>query len=125
MWYHEQVGGGRCPIVDTWWQTETGAIMISPLPGVTRDEARLGTRPLPGHRRRVVDEEGAAVPLGEGGYLVAHAARGRRCCARLRATTSATSKTYWESLRPARLLHRRRREARQDGYYWLSGASTT
>ena len=53
MWYHEVIGGGRCPIVDTWWQTETGAIMISPLPGAIADQARLARRkPLPGRRRR-------------------------------------------------------------------------
>ena len=52
MWYHEVIGGGRCPIVDTWWQTETGAIMIAPLPGATPDRARLGDPPAARHRPR-------------------------------------------------------------------------
>ena len=51
MWYHEHIGGGRCPIVDTWWQTETGGIMISPLPGATTTKPGSATFPLPGHRR--------------------------------------------------------------------------
>ena len=51
MWYHRVIGGGRCPIVDTWWQTETGAIMISPLPGVDRHQARLLHAAAAGHRR--------------------------------------------------------------------------
>ena len=52
LWYHKVVGGERCPIVDTWWQTETGAIMITPLPGIVADQARLGDAAVPGHRRR-------------------------------------------------------------------------
>ena len=52
MWYHEHIGGERCPIVDTWWQTETGAIMITPLPGITAHQARLGDAPVPRHCRR-------------------------------------------------------------------------
>ena len=52
MWYHTHIGGGRCPIVDTWWQTETGAIMIAPLPGATTLKPGSATFPLPGHRRR-------------------------------------------------------------------------
>ena len=52
MWYHEHIGGGRCPIVDTWWQTETGGIMISPLPGRHDHQARLGDVPAAGHLRR-------------------------------------------------------------------------
>ena len=70
MWYREVIGGGRCPIVDTWWQTETGAIMISPLPGVTACKPGSAMRPLPGIGAAVVDDEGKEVPLGGGGYLV-------------------------------------------------------
>jgi acetyl-CoA synthetase len=70
IWYHSRIGGGRCPIVDTWWQTETGSIMISPLPGVTTTKPGSATRPLPGILATVVDENGADVPLGGGGYLV-------------------------------------------------------
>ena len=70
MWYREVIGGGRCPIVDTWWQTETGAMMISPLPGVTECKPGSAMRPLPGIAATVVDDEGHAVGNGGGGYLV-------------------------------------------------------
>ncbi|MGH8454064.1 MAG: acetate--CoA ligase, partial [Nevskiales bacterium] len=71
MWYHRNIGKERCPIVDTWWQTETGAIMISPVPGVTHTKPGSCTRPLPGIAVEVVDEEGKPVPdPGKGGYLV-------------------------------------------------------
>ncbi|WOC12603.1 acetate--CoA ligase [Gordonia sp. MP11Mi] len=69
-WYSEVIGGGRCPIVDTWWQTETGGIMISPLPGVTATKPGSAMRPLPGISASIVDDKGAAVPDGEQGYLV-------------------------------------------------------
>lgn len=70
MWYREVIGGGRCPIVDTWWQTETGAIMIAPLPGVTATKPGSAQVPLPGIEVDVVDETGTSVPNGSGGYLV-------------------------------------------------------
>ena len=70
MWYRENVGHDNCPIVDTWWQTETGAIMVSPLPGVTECKPGSAMRPLPGIGAAVVDETGAKVGNGEGGYLV-------------------------------------------------------
>jgi len=70
MWYHKVIGKGRCPIVDTWWQTETGAIMISPLPGVTSTVPGTATRPLPGIEVDVVDRNGIPVGADEGGYLV-------------------------------------------------------
>ena len=70
MWYREHIGGGRCPVVDTWWQTETGAIMISPLPGVTATKPGSAMRALPGISAEVVDDTGAPVPNGGGGYLV-------------------------------------------------------
>jgi acetyl-CoA synthetase len=69
MWYREIVGGNRCPIVDTWWQTETGAIMISPLPGVTATKPGSAMRPLPGISGKVVDDNAKEVGLGHGGYL--------------------------------------------------------
>ena len=68
MWYWEHIGGGRCPIVDTWWQTETGGIMISPLPGATTLKPGSATFPLPGVSAEVVDDAGARVERG-GGYL--------------------------------------------------------
>ena len=70
MWYRENVGGNRCPIVDTYWQTETGAIVISPVPGVTATKPGSATRPLPGYDVDVVDKQGKPVPAGSGGYLV-------------------------------------------------------
>jgi acetyl-CoA synthetase len=70
MWYREIIGGNRCPIVDTWWQTETGAIMISPLPGVTATKPGSAMRALPGISAKVVDEAGKEVANGHGGYLV-------------------------------------------------------
>ncbi len=70
MWYHEIIGKGRCPIVDTWWQTETGGIMISPLPGATPTVPGTATRPLPGISVDVVTKSGKPVAAGEGGYLV-------------------------------------------------------
>ena len=70
MWYREVIGGGRCPIVDTWWQTETGQIMISPLPGLTVTKPGSATVPLPGIGADIVDDAGASVPAGAGGYLV-------------------------------------------------------
>ncbi|MGI8647071.1 MAG: acetate--CoA ligase [Acidimicrobiales bacterium] len=69
MWYREHVGRGRCPVVDTWWQTETGAIMISPLPGVSSTKPGSAQRALPGISADVVDETGNSVSYGEGGYL--------------------------------------------------------
>ena len=70
MWYRETIGGDRCPIVDTWWQTETGAIMISPLPGVTVCKPGSAMRPLPGISAEIVDDQGNNVGHGHGGYLV-------------------------------------------------------
>lgn len=70
MWYRHVIGGGRCPIVDTWWQTETGAIMISPLPGVTITKPGSAMRPLPGISAKVVDDNGNPVGDGHGGYLI-------------------------------------------------------
>jgi len=70
MWYREVIGGNRCPIVDTWWQTETGAIMISPLPGVTATKPGSAMLPLPGISAKVVDDSGNPVAKGSGGYLI-------------------------------------------------------
>jgi acetyl-CoA synthetase len=70
MWYHEHIGNKRCPIVDTWWQTETGAILISPLPGAIATRPGSATRPLPGIIAEVVDRQGNAVLANQGGLLV-------------------------------------------------------
>ncbi|MUN38065.1 acetate--CoA ligase [Actinomadura litoris] len=70
VWYREHIGAGRTPVVDTWWQTETGGIMISPLPGVTEGKPGAAMRPLPGIAADVVDDQGEPVPNGGGGFLV-------------------------------------------------------
>ena len=70
MWYREIIGGNRCPIVDTWWQTETGAIMISPLPGITVTKPGSAMRPIPGISAKVVDDNATPVADGHGGYLI-------------------------------------------------------
>ena len=70
VWYRDNIGGGRTPIVDTWWQTETGAHMISPLPGVTSGKPGSAMTPIPGISADVVDDDGKSVPNGSGGYLV-------------------------------------------------------
>jgi acetyl-CoA synthetase len=70
VWYWKVIGGGRCPVVDTWWQTETGSILITPLPGLTTLKPGSATLPFPGIQADVVDGAGNSVPLGGGGYLV-------------------------------------------------------
>jgi acetyl-CoA synthetase len=69
MWYHEHIGAGRCPIVDTWWQTETGGIMITPLPGVTTTKPGSATHPFPGVSVALLDQQGTEIEKG-GGFLV-------------------------------------------------------
>jgi acetyl-CoA synthetase len=68
IWYHENIGGGRCPVVDTWWQTETGAIMITPLPGLVPTKPGSATKPFPGIDAKILDQHGQEVEVG-GGYL--------------------------------------------------------
>ncbi len=70
VWYRENIGGGTTPVVDTWWQTETGAIMVSPLPGVTSAKPGAAMRAVPGVEADVVNEQGESVPDGEGGFIV-------------------------------------------------------
>jgi acetyl-CoA synthetase len=70
VWYQRTIGGGRCPVVDTWWQTETGAIMISPLPGAIPTKPGSATRPLPGIHAEIVDKQGRPLPANHGGFLV-------------------------------------------------------
>jgi acetyl-CoA synthetase len=70
MWYHREIGGKRCPIVDTWWQTETGGILITPLPGVVATKPGSATLPFPGIEPAVYDDEGERVKPPDGGYLV-------------------------------------------------------
>ena len=119
MWYRATIGGDRCPVVDTWWQTETGHIMISPLPGITTLKPGSATRPLPGVTADVVNEAGESVPLGEGGYLVLS----KPWPGMLRTLYGDDDRyvsTYWSQY-PGKYLAGDgvRRDA--DGDYWLLG----
>ncbi len=119
MWYHKHIGQERCPIVDTWWQTETGAIMISPLPGVTTTKPGSATFPLPGVGADVVDELGNSVPLGHGGYLVLT----RPWPAMLRGIYGDPERykeTYW-SRYPGKYFVGDGCKRDAEGYYWLLG----
>jgi acetyl-CoA synthetase len=119
LWYHEHVGQGRCPIVDTWWQTETGHILISPLPGVIATKPGSATLPFPGIEADVVDATGQPVPPGEGGYLVLK----RPWPGMLRGIYGDPERykaTYWSRFRGLYFAgDGARRDA--DGYYWLLG----
>ena len=91
LWYHKVIGGERCPIVDTWWQTETGAIMITPLPGITATKPGSATTPFPGVEAEVVDEsEGSRSPRARGCWCCS--GPGPRCCAASTKRTSASSR---------------------------------
>ncbi|HET7699362.1 MAG TPA: acetate--CoA ligase [Candidatus Limnocylindria bacterium] len=119
LWYHETIGGGRCPIVDTWWMTETGMILITPLPGITTTKPGSATFPFPGVGADVVDEEGKSVPLGGAGYLVLT----KPWPAMLRGIYKDDKRfrdTYWSRF-PGRYFagDGARRDA--DGYFWLMG----
>ncbi|GBD35428.1 Acetyl-coenzyme A synthetase [bacterium HR36] len=119
MWYHEIIGAGRCPIVDTWWQTETGMIMISPLPGVTPTKPGSCTLPLPGVVPEVVDKQGRPVPRGQGGYLVIR----RPWPAMLRTLYGDDEryrKQYWEQIPHVYFTGDGARQD-EDGYFWVMG----
>jgi len=119
MWYHEHIGGGRCPIVDTWWQTETGGIMISPLPGLTTTKPGSATKPMPGVEADVVDDQGDSVPLGEGGYLVLK----KPWPSMLRGIYGDPERykeTYW-SRYPGMYFAGDGARRDEDGDYWLMG----
>ena len=124
MWYREVIGRGSCPIVDTWWQTETGGVMISPLPGATPTKPGSATLPLPGIDADVVDSTGLSVPFGEGGYLVV-----RRPWPGMMRTVHGDPQrfrqSYWEYLKPSdgRKIYFAGDGARRDsdGYFWVMG----
>ena len=118
MWYHEHIGGGRCPIVDTWWQTETGGIMISPLPGATTTKPGSATFPLPGVSAELVDDEANPVPVG-GGYLTL-TGRGRACCGASGATRTGTRRPTGRRF-PGRYFAGDGAKLDDDGYLWLLG----
>ena len=124
LWYHRTIGGGRCPVVDTWWQTETGMILISPLPGVTTLRPGSATKPFPGVSAKVVDADGNEVPNGSGGgYLVLT----RPWPAMLRGIYNDPERyqsTYWRRF-PGMYFAGDGCKVDADGYFWLLGRSTT
>jgi acetyl-CoA synthetase len=119
IWYREVIGGGRVPVVDTWWQTETGMIMITPLPGVTTLKPGSATRPFPGVDAAVYDEQGNEVPPGGGGYLVLR----RPWPAMLRGLYKDHDRyveTYWSKYEDTYFAGDGAR-VDEDGDYWLLG----
>ena len=119
IWYHEVIGGKRCPIVDTWWQTETGGIMMSPLPGCTPTKPGSCTLPLPGVVPQIVDAAGAPVRQGEGGWLVMT----KPWPGMLRGIWGDDERfveTYWTKV-PGKYLAGDNARQDADGYYWIMG----
>ncbi|MGN6561408.1 MAG: acetate--CoA ligase, partial [Thermomicrobiales bacterium] len=119
IWYHQHIGHERCPVVDTWWQTETGAIMITPLPGVTTTKPGSATFPLPGIGADIVDADGNSVPLGKGGYLVLT----RPWPSMLRGIYGDPQRyqeTYW-SRYPGKYFVGDGAKRDDEGYFWLLG----
>ncbi len=119
MWYHQKIGGGRCPIVDTWWQTETGGIMMSPLPGVTATKPGSCTQPLPGVVPVILDEKHQQVPTNHGGML---------CIAKpwpgmlrgIWGDEERYKEAYWKKV-PGNYLTGDNSRIDNDGYYWIMG----
>jgi len=119
MWYRTVVGKERCPIVDTWWQTETGAIMISPLPGVTATKPGSAMRPLPGISAKVVDEKATPVGNGHGGFLILD----QPWPSMLRGVWGEPERykeTYWSRF-PGIYFAGDGAKLDEDGAYWLLG----
>jgi acetyl-CoA synthetase len=119
VWYWQQIGGGRCPVVDTWWQTETGSILISPLPGATTLKPGSATFPLPGVGADVVDDQGNPVPIPGGGYLVLT----RPWPSMLRGIWGDPERyrdTYWSRFE-GKYFAGDGAKRDEEGYYWLLG----
>jgi acetyl-CoA synthetase len=118
MWYHTHIGGERCPIVDTWWQTETGGQMVSPLPGVIDTKPGSATRPLPGIYGEVVDDEGHAIEKGGGYWTLTKPWPGM-----LRGIWGDPERyedTYWSRF-PGRYFAGDGAKLDADGYIWFLG----
>ena len=119
MWYREHIGHNNCPIVDTWWQTETGMIMLSPLPGATPTKPGSATFPLPGVVPEIVDKDGVPVPKGSGGYLILK----QPWPSMLRTIYNdheRFEKQYW-SQQPGTYFTGDGARQDADGYYWVMG----
>jgi acetyl-CoA synthetase len=119
MWYHTNIGGGRCPVVDTWWQTETGMIMITPLPGVTRLKPGSATKPFPGVRAEIRTQSGDTIPVG-GGLL----ALTRPWPAMLRGIYGDPErfvKQYWSKWERGIYFTGDGAKRDEDGYFWVLG----
>jgi acetyl-CoA synthetase len=119
MWYHHKIGRERCPIVDTWWQTETGGIMMSPLPGAIPTKPGSCTKPLPGIVPAIVDASGKPVPQGQGGWLVIT----KPWPSMLRGIWGDHERyreQYWSKV-PHNYLAGDNARCDSDGYYWIMG----
>ena len=119
MWYHRVIGKEKCPIVDTWWQTETGAIMITPLPGATPAKPGSGTKPFPGVAADVMTRDGKSVGPNEGGYLVIT----RPWPSMLRTIYGDDARyqqQYWSQIKGVYFAGDGARKD-QDGYFWIMG----
>ncbi|MGA2035568.1 MAG: AMP-binding protein, partial [Thermoguttaceae bacterium] len=119
MWYHKKIGGERCPIVDTWWQTETGMIMMSPLPGAIATKPGSCTKPLPGVIPEIVGEDRKPVQPGNGGWLVI----AQPWPAMLRGIWGDDERykiQYWTDV-PHKYLCGDNARCDEDGYYWIMG----
>ena len=119
LWYHEHVGGGRCPIVDTWWQTETGAIMISPLPGITTTKPGSATVPLPGIEAKIFDAEGE--PVEQGGGTLVLTTPWPAMARTLYGEPERFVETYWQRYGPATYLVGDAARIDEDGFVWIVG----
>ena len=119
MWYSKIIGKGKCPIVDTWWQTETGSIMITPLPGVTPTKPGTATLPFFGVQPDVVNKEGKSVPANQGGYLVIK----KPWPSMMRGVyrdPERFKKTYWSDIKGMYFTGDGARRDK-DGYFWIMG----
>ena len=119
IWYHQHIGGQRCPVVDTWWQTETGMILITPLPGITSTKPGSATRPFPGISAEVVNEQGETVKVG-GGYLVLT----RPWPAMLRTIYGDPDRyiqQYWSRWDQSTYVTGDGAKRDEEGYFWLLG----
>ena len=119
MWYHRTIGGERCPIVDTWWQTETGGIMMSPLPGAIATKPGSCTKPLPGIIPAIIDENGKPVGKNQGGWLVmTHPWPGM--LRGIWGDDDRYKEVYWSKV-PGKYLAGDNARCDDDGYYWIMG----